>query len=88
MSTRLITINDTPIRAAHVHGFASALANHHEKRQEISITRLAGPAKMGDRICVGILVRQEGSNDGQYIVLTRTQAEILRDVLTENIINY
>lgn len=77
MSTELITMTDDPYKNA---------TDNHIDRQEISLLRFAGPGTMKDRRCLSILIRREGSMDGEAIFLTRSQAHVLRDVLTDHIL--
>jgi hypothetical protein len=79
MATELIEMTDDPFRnACNSHSFGNL--------QEIRLVRTCGPSTMKDRVCLQLSVGQEGSPNQEIIFLTRTQAHVLRDILTEHIL--
>ena len=79
MSTELIRLTDDPYKN---------YCDSDIDRQEISLIRFCGSGNMRDRLCLNITVRRDGSNDGECIYLTRSQATVLRDILDQEIVEY
>lgn len=79
--TELITIDDTPFRN-------SLNFRDPAPDQQLTVERFCGSANLDDRVCVHLFIRPAGSHGGQSICLTRAQATVLCDVLTQEVLNY
>ena len=90
MSTELIKLTDRPYRKAGVHGYASGIAFAHQRDSEISLIRFCGPELLKNKVCLSICITDMANNETSQaaIQLTADQVTVLRDVLTQEIINY
>jgi len=81
MSTELIVLTDQPMRKA-------LNSRNNIPLQELRVDRFCGPPSLDPRRCLSLIIGREGHMDQECILLTKAQATVLRDVLTENIVDW